>query len=306
MAYVNIRGVEHYYEWVKQPSTTLIKPVMVFVHGWAGSARYWKSTANALSDQFDCLLYDLRGFGRSRGKPTIVQASESVAASETNQEASAAIQELTYELEEYADDLAVLLDELHLVPVYIQAHSMGASVATLFFNRYPQRVERGILTCSGIFEYDEKAFADFHKFGGYVVKFRPKWLSKIPFVDRMFMARFLHSSIPKAERQAFLEDFLEADYDAALGTIFTSVSKAQSEVMPQEFAKLTIPTLLVAGEYDKIIPAAMGKQAAELNDKIEFALIPNTGHFPMLEDAPTYLQRVREFLRIPSAEKILS
>ncbi|MEH2087451.1 alpha/beta fold hydrolase [Nostoc sp.] len=302
MPYLNVRGVEHYYEWVKKPSGSLVKPVMVFIHGWAGSARYWQNTADALSEQFDCLLYDLRGFGRSRGKPTIAQASEAVAESESPQEESEAIRELTYELEEYADDLAALLDGLHIQRVYIHAHSMGASVATLFFNCYPQRVERGILTCSGVFEYDEKSFSAFHKFGGYVVKFRPKWLSKIPFVDRMFMARFLHSSIPHSERQAFLEDFLEADYDAALGTIFTSVSKAQSEVMPQEFAKLTVPTLLVAGEYDKIIPAEMGRQAAALSDKVEFVMIPNTAHFPMLEDASTYMQRVQEFLQINTPE----
>jgi pimeloyl-ACP methyl ester carboxylesterase len=303
MPYINVRGFEHYYEWVKKPSNSLLKPVMVFIHGWAGSARYWRSTADALIDQFDCLLYDLRGFGRSGGKPTIVQASEFVAESETPQEEALAIQELTYELEEYADDLAALLDQLQLQRVYINAHSMGASIAALFFNRYPQKVERGILTCSGIFEYDEKAFTAFHKFGGYVVKFRPKWLGKIPFVDRMFMARFLHRPIPKSERQAFLQDFLDADFDAALGTIFTSVSKTQSELMPQEFAKLTVPTLLVAGEYDKIIPAEMGQQAAAMNDKVEFVMLPNTAHFPMLEDATNYLQQVREFLQIPTVDK---
>ncbi|NTW21282.1 MAG: alpha/beta fold hydrolase, partial [Nostocales cyanobacterium W4_Combined_metabat2_030] len=63
MSYINVRGVDHYYEWIKKPSD-IIKPVMVFVHGWAGSARYWQSTAEALLDNFDCLLYDLRGFGR--------------------------------------------------------------------------------------------------------------------------------------------------------------------------------------------------------------------------------------------------
>lgn len=306
MPYITVRGVEHYYEWVKKPADTGIKPVMVFIHGWAGSARYWKSTANALADQFDCLLYDLRGFGRSHGKPTITQASESVVESETKSKQSAAIQELTYELEEYAEDLVTLLNELHIQRVYIHAHSMGASIATLFINRYPQRVERGILTCSGIFEYDEKAFTAFHKFGGYVVKFRPKWLDKIPFVDRMFMARFLYSPIPKSERQAFLRDFLEADYDAALGTIFTSVSKAQSELMPQEFAKLKVPILLVAGEYDQIIPAEMGRQAANRSDKVDFVMIPNTAHFPMLEDAETYLRRVREFLHVPTPEPQVS
>lgn len=299
MPYISVRGVEHYYEWIKKLSGSQVKPVMVFVHGWAGSAKYWQSTAHALSDKFDCLLYDLRGFGRSKGQPIVAKASESVVESvesQSVQEESMAIAELTYELEEYADDLKVLLDKLQLQRVYINAHSMGASIATLFLNRYPQQVERAILTCSGIFEYDEKAFAAFHKFGGYVVKFRPKWLGKIPFVDRMFMARFLYRSIPAAERQAFLQDFLVADYDAALGTIFTSVSKAASELMPDEFAKLTVPTLLVAGEYDKIIPAKMGHQAAALNDKVEYAMIKRTAHFPMLEDAPTYLQVVREFL----------
>ncbi|MBD0261584.1 MAG: alpha/beta hydrolase [Tolypothrix sp. T3-bin4] len=299
MPYISVRGVEHYYEWIKKLSASQVKPVMVFVHGWAGSAKYWQSTAHALSDKFDCLLYDLRGFGRSEGRPIVAKATESVVESvesQSVQEESQAIAELTYELEEYADDLKVLLDKLQLQRVYINAHSMGASIATLFLNRYPQQVERAILTCSGIFEYDEKAFAAFHKFGGYVVKFRPKWLGKIPFVDRMFMARFLHRSIPAAERQAFLQDFLVADYDAALGTIFTSVSKAASELMPDEFTKVTVPTLLVAGEYDKIIPAKMGHQAAALNDKVEYAMIKRTAHFPMLEDAPTYLQVVRDFL----------
>lgn len=278
MSYINVRGVDHYYEWIKKPSD-IIKPVMVFVHGWAGSARYWQSTAEALLDNFDCLLYDLRGFGRSQCQP------------QNNSN-------LSYELTEYVEDLAVLLNELNLDRVYINAHSMGASIATLFFNRYPQKVEKGILTCSGIFEYDEKAFAAFYKFGGLVVKFRPKWLGKIPLADRMFMARFLHSPIPKSERQAFLEDFINADYQAALGTIFTSVSKEQAEFMPQEFAKLTVPTLLVAGEYDIIIPAELGKKAAALNDQVELAIIPNTAHFPMLEDAETYLARVRDFLNI--------
>lgn len=298
MAYICVRGVEHYYEWVKKPSVSLVKPVMVFIHGWGGSARYWKSTADALADRFDCLLYDLRGFGRSRGKPNIATVRESVVTSESNPTKTLAVKELTYELEEYAEDLAILLDELQVRQVYINSHSMGASIATLFINRYPQRVEKGILTCSGIFQYDEKAFTTFHKFGSYVVKFRPKWLSKIPLVDRIFMARFLHRSIASSERQAFLQDFLQADYDAALGTIYTSVSKAQAELMPREFAKVQVPILLVAGEYDQIIPAEMGRQAASGSDKIKFTIIPNTSHFPMLEDASTYLQQVQEFLRV--------
>ena len=294
MAYIKVRGVEHYYQWIKQISSDSPKPVMVFIHGWAGSARYWESTAHVLSEQFDCLLYDMRGFGRSHGKP-IAQVD-----SLQEKQGEEAVIELTYELEEYAEDLAVLLDELRLERVFINAHSMGASIATLFLYQYQDRVEKAILTCSGIFEYDKKSFEAFHKFGGYVVKFRPQWLGKIPLVDRMFMARFLYRSIKATERQAFLEDFLIADYEAALNTIYTSVSKAQSELMPKEFAKVKVPTLLISGEYDKIIPAEMGRKASILSDEVEYVMISNTAHFPMLEDSETYLETVKEFLQLPT------
>ncbi|WP_319422765.1 alpha/beta fold hydrolase [Pleurocapsa sp. FMAR1] len=275
MPTVVVRGVSHHYEWIRHQQANS-KPVMVFVHGWGGSARYWRSTAEALADDFDCLLYDLRGFGRSSLPPEPV---------------------LGYDMEDYAADLAALLDALGLERVYINAHSMGASIATLFLNRYGDRVQAAILTCNGIFEYDAKAFAAFHKFGGYVVKFRYNWFLKFPFADQMFMARFLHRPINKSDRLAFLEDFLLADYDAAAGTIYTSVSQKAVEIMPQEFAQISVPTLMVSGEKDIIIPAKMGKQAAALNDNIKYVELPKTSHFPMLEDPAAYLKTVREFLQ---------
>ncbi|MBW4481656.1 MAG: alpha/beta hydrolase [Tildeniella torsiva UHER 1998/13D] len=283
MPYIDVNQVNHYYEWVgtdtpRDPSSS--KPVMVFIHGWAGSARYWQSTAAALSDRYDCLLYDMRGFGRSRLAPD-------------QQEAATA---RGYELETYADDLAELLKVLNLPKVSINAHSMGASVAVYFLNQYPELCDRAILACNGIFEYDKAAFEAFYKFGGYVVAFRPKWLGKIPLAPRFFMARFLSRPIPAAEKIAFLDDFLTADYATALGTIFTSVSKKATEVMPVEFAKISVPTLLVSGEFDKITPAELGRTAAALNPKIEYALVKNTGHFPMLEDSETYLNYVNAFL----------
>ena len=280
MPTLDIRGVNHYYEWIRH-SDNSSKPVMVFVHGWGGSGRYWRSTAEAIADDFDCLIYDLRGFGRS---PLPENTPDT-----------------KYAMEDYAEDLALLLDALNLERVYINAHSMGASIATFFLNRYSERVERAILTCNGIFEYDARAFAAFHKFGGYVVKFRYNWFLKFPFADRMFMARFLHRPINRGDRVAFLEDFLLADYEAAVGTIYTSVSKQAVEIMPKEFAKLTVPTLMVSGEKDIIIPAQMGRQAAALNDNIEYVELPETSHFPMLEDKTAYLNAVREFLQVKSA-----
>jgi pimeloyl-ACP methyl ester carboxylesterase len=287
MPYLDVRGVPHYYEWVGAAATNetaaLDKPVLVFLHGWAGSTRYWQSTAAALTDHFNCLLYDLRGFGQSRlPRPLLPEISA-----------------LGYELESYADDLAIFLEALGLQQVYLNAHSTGSSIAVLFLNRYPERVQRAVLTCSGIFEYDARAFKAFHQFGGYVVGFRPGWLAKIPGVDRMFMSRFLRQSIPPSARRAFLEDFLMADHEAALGTVYTAVSERAALEMPKEFSQLTVPTLLISGQYDKIIPAKLGQAAAALSDKVEHVVIPNTAHFPMLEDTETYLELVKKFFQVP-------
>lgn len=275
---INIRGVDHYYEWVCQPNDGTEKPVLVFIHGWGGSGRYWKSTATALSDRFDCLLYDLRGFGRSR------LSNE---------------HQVSYEMEAYAEDLALLLEKLNLKEVYLNAHSMGASLATLFLIRYPEKVKQAILTCSGIFEYNPITFKLFHLAGSYVVKLRFNWFSTVPEIDRLFMARFLHRSIPAEERKAFLEDYLLADEAAAAGTIYTAVSEQAAIVMPEAFAQVSVPTLLVAGEKDIIIPTRLARKAASLNSNyIEYFELPQTAHFPMLEDAPSYLEKVRDFLRL--------
>ena len=287
MPYVGVRGVKHYYQWISSSDPFDGKPIVVFLHGWGGSAQYWESTARSLSDRFNCLLYDLRGFGRS-GSDGERESIESVEADRN--------ENLNYELESYVEDLAALLDELGIEKVYLNAHSMGASIAVLFINRYRDRVDRAILNCSGIFNYDERAFAAFYKFSGSVVKFRPPWLARIPAIDRLFMARFLHRRLDRAVSRTFLLDFLKADAAAALGTIYACVSQASAQRLPIEFVKLSVPTLLISGEFDRIIPASLGKQAASLNDRIEYALIPNTGHFPMLEDEPLYRLLMRDFL----------
>jgi len=277
MSTIEVRGVQHYYEWIRQSQNSPEKPIMVFVHGWGGSSQYWRSIASSLCDRFDCLLYDLRGFGRS------------VVSTPRNN--------FSYELHEYARDLATFLDNLHINrKIYLNSHSMGGSIGVLFANLYPEKVEKSIVNCNGIFEYDEKAFALFHQFGKYVVQFRYQWFLKIPLVEHLFMSRFLNRPIDPAISKVFLADFIVADYEAALRTIYTSVNKNLVETMPNEFSRIRVPTLMISGEKDRIIPAKMAKAAANLNDLIKYEEIAETGHFPMLEDSKTYLKLVNQFL----------
>jgi proline iminopeptidase len=116
-------------------------------------------------------------------------------------------------------------------------------------------------------------------------------------MPRIFMARFLKQSIPGRLQKDFMEDFLMADYEAAMGTIYTAVSKKATEVMPVQYSQITIPTLLISGEYDQIIPAEMGRQAADLSPAVTQVVIPNTSHFPMLEDPDRYLHELDQFLQ---------
>jgi len=283
MPYVSVNGVDHYYEWISSQDNpgNYSRPVMVFLHGWAGSARYWETTARAIQGEYDCLLYDMRGFGRSRpATPASLAADPSLDT-----------------LESFADDLLGLLDALGLdKPVYMNAHSLGGSAGLYFLERYPERVEKAILTCNGSFPYQKVAFELFYFFGGGVVAFRPKWLGKIPLVPQMFMSRFLKGSIPYSEKKAFLNDFLMADGPTSMGTLKAAVSKHATEAMPAAFSSLKVPTLMISGEYDKITPAKLGKEAADMSDRIEYVLMPNTAHFPMLEDADNYLKIMKSFL----------
>lgn len=282
-AYVPVRGIPHFYQWFRSDemqagSTRLTpkRPVLVFLHGWGGSARYWEATAQVLARDFDCLLYDLRGFGRSRSTTTRLDVG--------------------YSLRDYAEDLLALLNEFQLERIYLAAHSFGASVATVFAGEYPERVERLLLTCSGVFPYNPLTFKLFHWASAQVVRFRFNWMRQVPYAEHLFMSRFLYRPLSSAVSQMFLEDYLMADAQTAIETVYEAVSEKAAIEMPRYFAQLQTPTLLIAGEADQIIPPTMARAAACLNPCVDYFEIPATGHFPMLEAPEKYFVPVQNFL----------
>ncbi len=283
MTTLEIRGVPHHIQWIcaeAAPHPSGDKPIMVFVHGWGGSGRYWEQTAQRLTDRFDCLLYDLRGFGRTPETPSHPRDPR-------------------FSMAAYAADLGELLEQLDLSRITLNAHSMGASIATLYAAEViaPQRVERLILTCSGLYTYNPITFGLFHQIGSWVVSLRPRWLSRLPGMERMFMARFVHRPLPTPLSRAFLEDYLQADQTTVVGTLYTAVSRQAAETLPLALKNLQIPTLLVAGEKDQIIPPRLGQKAIQVNPQIQYEEIPKVGHFPMLEAPDAYLQILDRFLQ---------
>jgi pimeloyl-ACP methyl ester carboxylesterase len=276
MPFLTVRNGETYYEWITGKSGERTdRPVLVFLHGWGGSARYWRSTAEALSDRYDCLIYDLRGFGRSK----IVDGDEPTA----------------YSLKSYGDDLEALLTQLQVDRVSLIAHSMGCSIATYLLETWGDRVDRCILTCGGVFKFNALIFGVFYQFGQLVINFRPPWFYRLPGVDFLVMQRFLHRPIPASDRQEFIEDYLGATADAAIGTLLSVANAQTCQDISAQIKNLKIPTLVLSCDRDTIVPASLGRAAAALNPSLKYQVLKKVGHFPMLEDSENFLTAVRDF-----------
>ena len=101
-------------------------PKLVFLHGIMGQGRNWGSIAKKFSKNFQCLIFDQRGHGKSRDPGAGVQ------------------------LGDFAKDLEELLDFLGWTePIHLVGHSMGGRVALYFTDHHPQRVKKLVIVDIG-------------------------------------------------------------------------------------------------------------------------------------------------------------
>ena len=120
MATIDILGIPHAYDLTPPPPNSSL-PVLVFIHGWLLSRRYWQPLIDQLSPAYQCLIYDLRGFGDSLslGKNSS--------------------QEQSYSLAAYAQDLGVLLQKLKINRAWLIGHSLGGSISLWGADFFPKR-----------------------------------------------------------------------------------------------------------------------------------------------------------------------
>ncbi len=274
---LQIRGAAAAYQWVTHEGDRRTdRPVLVFLHGWGGSSRYWRSTAVALADTYDCLLYDWRGFGTS-----------AIAIESTPSD---------YGLQAYAEDLGELLNQLGVDRISLMAHSLGTSIAPYFMRQWTGTVDKAVMTCGGVFKFDALAYSLFYRVGQVIVNVRPQWFYDLPGMDWFVMQRFVHRMISANDRAEFLEDYLSCQPEAALGVLLdVSRSKTCMELV-ENIKQIDVPVLMLSGQKDQIIPPLLGKNAAILNDRVTHQVLKKVGHLPMLEDPETFQGAVRSFL----------
>ncbi len=281
MPIIDIQGVQHVYNLT---STTSSPSVLVFIHGWLLSRHYWDPVIQRLQSDYQCLSYDLRGFGESQLTPeNLTQAS-------------------AYTPVSYAEDLAHLLDQLKIESAWLIGHSLGGTIALFGADQLPQQVKGVICVNAGGGIYLQEEFARFRKAGEQIVKFRPRWLCNLPLLDLVFTRTQVNRPISRQWGRQRIVDFVVAHPEAALGALLDSTTEAEVHRLPKLVSDLKQPVYFLAGVQDKVMELQYVRHLAQFhwlsqqgtNNVIE---IPNCGHMAMVEQPDAIATHLQTLLK---------
>ncbi|MBW4525708.1 MAG: alpha/beta hydrolase [Phormidium tanganyikae FI6-MK23] len=298
MSTLSISGVPHVYDLTAPTSNP---EVLVFVHGWMLSRNYWQPLIDQLSVDYQCLSYDLRGFGQSRPRPVAPMSELSDRASSTVAVATQnAIAQ--YSLLSYARDLGMLLRQLQIPKAWLVGHSLGGYVALWAADQLPEQIQGVICLNSGGGIYLKEAFEQFRSAGQQMVKLRPKWLPQVPCLDLVFTRANVVSAIERSWGRQRVIDFVSADSEAAIGTLLDSTTEAEVHRLPQVVARLSQPLYFIAGMKDTVMEPKYVRHLASFHssfsDRADNVLeIPDCGHLSMLEKTDVVESHIRTILR---------
>ena len=243
-------------------------PLLVLLHGITSTSEAWREVMPGLSEQYTVVAPDLIGHGRS-AKPRG-----------------------DYSLGAHAAGVRDLLAVLGFERGTVVGHSLGGGIAMQFSYLFPEYVERMALISSGGLgqevhpllraatlpgsewvlplmarEWSVKA-------GGAVSSVAAK-LGIEAGPDIAEFARGYASLVDAGAREAFIDTMR-----SVIGPEGQKVSALDRLYLADQ-----IPTLIVWGADDPIIPVAHGRRAHEIVKHSRYVEIEGSGHWPML-DAP--------------------
>lgn len=241
-------------------------PAVVFLHGFPLDRTMWRHVAAPLTG-WRRVAPDLRGLGLS--------------------DAPAG----GYSMETYADDIAALLDVLEIDQAVVCGLSMGGYVTFEFVRRHTDRVRALILsnTRAEADTRDGKASRD----------------EMIQLIQRDGPAAAVELLLPKLlapSSQATMPQLVEhirtmatSSPPAGLVGALTAMRDRPdaSDVLPT----ISVPTLVIAGSDDRLIPADRSKRIAELIPEAQYTVIPEAGHLAPMEQPTATSRVIGEFLQ---------
>jgi pimeloyl-ACP methyl ester carboxylesterase len=254
-------------------------PPVVLIHGITSSADTWAPAMSSLAREHTVIAPDLLGHGAS-AKPRG-----------------------DYSLGAYASGVRDLLAALGHDRVTIVGHSLGGGVAMQFAYQFPERTERLVLVSSGGLGREVNLLLRAAALPGaeLVLPFLvPGWLAQAVGGVGWAGARLglrLRQDLGEVVR-GFLS-LNDAEARAAfLHTLRAVIDPGGQRVNGHDRLYLTanLPTLLVWGERDPIIPAAHGHTAHAAMPGSRLEVFANSGHFPHMDDTVRFVDVMCDFL----------
>ena len=299
MALIDILGAPHAYELTPPPASP--SPVLVFIHGWLLSRNYWQPLIEKLTPDYQCLAYDLRGFGTSQPQSNQVQAKPRRLNGKLPAPEAVTSSSPSYTLAAYAQDLGILLEKLGIEQAWLIGHSLGGSIALWGASVLPQRVCGVICVNAGGGIYLKEEFERFRSFGQRLVERRPRWLYHIPLIDLLFARSQVAHPIARRWGRQRLIDFIMAHPEAALRTLLDSTTEAEVHRLPQVVSQLEQPTYFIAGTQDRVIEPKYVRHLASFHKLFQgcdenVVEIPNCGHLAMVEQTDALDTHIRHIL----------
>jgi len=198
-----------------------------------------------------------------------------------------------YTTGDQADDAAAVLKALGITRAYVVGISMGGFVSLELALRHPEMVEKLGLTATSA--------------GG------TNHVAPAPEVTMRLVQRDYQTEVGEAARQSYAlimaPGYCEShpqEWDM-IGEIaryrpispaayFRQLQACTGHDVWERLSQLHIPTLVVHGETDPLVPTENGRNLAKNIQGAKLILYPNTGHIPIIERAEDYNRDVLSFL----------
>jgi pimeloyl-ACP methyl ester carboxylesterase len=243
-------------------------PVVVLVHGFGSQARFdWGNVLLPLSEKHRVLALDQIGFGSS-DKPFI-----------------------DYSIQTYVDFLGEFLRTLNIHEFTLAGESLGGWISALY------TIESLAPENTGPYASPRPQRLILEDAAGMAAL--PTGPIAIPgtLADAHGVAIVFH------DKSRVTEEFVREDWAMQLKANdgFTKRSiwgnpKIATEVVSDRLAKITVPTLVVWGGSDELVPLAQGRAYAQGIPGAKLSIIPECGHGPSVEKPAEFLAVVLPFI----------
>ena len=233
---------------------------LVILHGGSGGARGWVNSLAELSENYTIYLPDLPGFGDSQSLDG------------------------DYHIPELAEFVSEFSRELGLESFHLMGHSLGGGIALSYTLKSQQRIKKLVLVSSMCLGEEIAMWVRF--LSGRV-------LCRIVGRPAILVTRFLKWLATFFYAPAeFMEPFCRATIH--LGASLTTFTR-QTTVFLNQLSQIMVPTLVVWGANDPIVPARQAYAAAQLIPDCRVKVFEGAGH-SVYRDNPEFSRLLSGFL----------